>query len=110
MNDSSLWLPLAIIVIGNLATLILLIVSRTVSKSTDKPLDLALVMTSLVEFINKLCLFGSLWSSQSYFIFSFTGVSLLGTSLIGVFFVQLILNPMLSVIVRRQKYQMDAEF
>lgn len=87
--------------IGNLSTIIILVVSRIVSKSTDKPYDLALVMTSLVEFINKICLFASLWSSQSYLIFSFTGVSLLGTSLIGVFFVQLILNPMLSVIVRR---------
>jgi len=61
-------------------------------------------MTSLFEFINKLCLFVSLWSSQSFLVFSFTGVSLLGTSLIGVFFVQLILNPMLSVIIRRQRY------
>jgi hypothetical protein len=42
-----------------------------------------------------------LLQSRNYFLFCMTGVSLLGTSLIGVFFVQLILNPMLNVILRR---------
>lgn len=87
VSKATLGLPLAILIVGAISTVTLMIVSRVVSKSTDKPIDLAVVMTSLFEFINKACLFVSLWSSESYMIFSFTGVSLLGTSLIGVFFV-----------------------
>lgn len=82
----TLGLPIAILIVGAVATSTLLIASRIVSKSTDKPLDLATVMIGLFEFVNKLCLFGTLWQSQDYLVFSFTGVSLLGTSLIGVFF------------------------
>jgi hypothetical protein len=56
-------LPLIILISGFVSTVVLMIVSRIVSKSTDRPLDLAVVMTSLFEFINKVFLFGSLWSS-----------------------------------------------
>jgi len=110
LTDKHFLMTSIILIVAPLVTTLIVIISRVSSKYTDKPGDIAVVSIQLFEFLNKAILFVVLLQSRNYVLFCMTGVSLLGTSLIGVFFVQLILNPMLNVILRRQRYEvaMDA--
>lgn len=55
--------------------------------------DVALVALTIVEFLNRVLLLANLWVSTKSFSFCVTGVDILANSLLAIYFVTLVIEP-----------------
>ena len=80
-----------------------LLVSLVTSKNTHDSIEVASAILSMLESINKVCLFMVLWMSDAFIIFCTVGVCMLGSWLMTLVFIETTFIPVFSAIRSSQK-------
>jgi len=85
--------PIVLITILAAFSASMLAMSRIVSQWSDKPWELAAALLSVMEGVIKVILWVTLWQSRAAILFAFTGVSILCSALLSVFFYETTVLP-----------------
>ena len=87
--------PVIFILLMGLGGLIVLFSSMAVSRNTDKSVEIVYALTTVIECLNRIFLLGNLWASTSVFSFAVCFMDIVATAVLGIFFYNLFLQPIL---------------
>ena len=87
-------LPALFLLCSIVVVAVTLVLDKIIAGSRgDGTSDVALVALTIVEFLNRVLLLANLWVSTKSFSFCVTGVDILANSLLAIYFVTLVIEP-----------------
>ena len=94
----------SMLLLGSLIALVAgLLVSVISSRNTCSSIEVASSILSILESINRLCLFMVLWTSEAFLLFCTVGVCMLGSWLMALFFIETTFIPVSNAVATSQK-------
>lgn len=81
MSPAPVWLIASVAIVA-----VLLIISKILSRCTDKTSDIALALLTVVEALNRIIMIALIWSSDQIGCLSVIGMNLFVTSILGLYF------------------------